>query len=496
MTPRRIEILALLVLVLLAWILFRPVAGCEVGTDSGIFAAVGSHLLAGKVLYRDVWDHKPPVVYLVNEAALRLGGRSILSVRVVEQLLAMACALLCYGILKRGLKHRAVAFGGTLIFLFMFHRADLLENGNLTEEYATPMVLGGILAVLFARSADGRRAVIPSGIAGALFSLAAWTKEPFVLSSVVWFVYLLWREDKRRRLTCRCAASFVAGALVPASLLVLYLARSGAVGDWLDVLSFSFGHVEEGQSSFVNRVGRAVWRIFHSSVLLSGLTILGVFAAAVPPVLRRYSYLPAIAVAALVFDFSAVIISDKLFGHYYLQLIPSLVIVISCGLAGLRSVLPQSRAWGVAMLAACVFVMYRWDHVTLETYLARLTAPVGKYRIAEISQYVVDNARPGDTLWTTSGHYSRHYVETGLLSPTRYLAPFEHHFIDSRRVSASEKWNELLGALGQRPPRFLVDDREGHALSHAPLNDWIDANYERTEVTDERARLHMLRESR
>jgi hypothetical protein len=150
----------------------------------------------------------------------------------------------------------------------------------------------------------------------------------------------------------------------------------------------------------------------------------------------------------------------------------------------------------VALLAACIFVILRWDEVTLEAYSARLIAPVGKYRIAEISQYVVDHARPGDLLWTASGHYSRHYVETGLLSPTRYLAPFEHHFIDSPRDSASEKWNELLGALGQRPPRFLVEDREGHALPHAPLNAWIDANYEPTEVTDERARLYLLREPR
>ncbi|MEJ2552166.1 MAG: hypothetical protein P8Z34_15955, partial [Anaerolineales bacterium] len=44
------------------------------GADSGIFAYGAEQMLDGKLLYRDVWDHKPPAVFYVNALAILIGG--------------------------------------------------------------------------------------------------------------------------------------------------------------------------------------------------------------------------------------------------------------------------------------------------------------------------------------------------------------------------------------------------------------------------------------
>ncbi len=49
---------------------FRP---C-LSDDEAIYCVVAREMLSGRVLYRDVVDHKPPLIYVVYAATQRLGG--------------------------------------------------------------------------------------------------------------------------------------------------------------------------------------------------------------------------------------------------------------------------------------------------------------------------------------------------------------------------------------------------------------------------------------
>ncbi|MCG6553762.1 MAG: hypothetical protein L7F77_15660 [Candidatus Magnetominusculus sp. LBB02] len=54
-------------------------------SDAAIFANIAHHLIHGKLLYRDVWDHKQPVVFGLNALALKFGDGTFNSVRVMER---------------------------------------------------------------------------------------------------------------------------------------------------------------------------------------------------------------------------------------------------------------------------------------------------------------------------------------------------------------------------------------------------------------------------
>ena len=41
--------------------------------DEGIYAAVAQEMYQGKMLYRDVWDHKPPLIFLIFYPAAFVG---------------------------------------------------------------------------------------------------------------------------------------------------------------------------------------------------------------------------------------------------------------------------------------------------------------------------------------------------------------------------------------------------------------------------------------
>ena len=48
--------------------------------DSGVFLYVGWRLLKGDIPYRDVWDHKPPLIYFVDALGLLLSPQSLVGV--------------------------------------------------------------------------------------------------------------------------------------------------------------------------------------------------------------------------------------------------------------------------------------------------------------------------------------------------------------------------------------------------------------------------------
>src|SRR3954470_21255697 len=75
----------------LSWIAWLVIAFCAIqiltfsfGRDQTIYALVGDGVLHGKMPYRDLWDFKPPGIFLVYALAQGLFGRGMVAIRLLE----------------------------------------------------------------------------------------------------------------------------------------------------------------------------------------------------------------------------------------------------------------------------------------------------------------------------------------------------------------------------------------------------------------------------
>src|SRR3954469_11569456 len=75
----------------LSWVAWLVIALCGIqiltfsfGRDQCIYALVGEGVLHGKMPYRDLWDFKPPGIFLVYALAEALFGRAMVSIRLLE----------------------------------------------------------------------------------------------------------------------------------------------------------------------------------------------------------------------------------------------------------------------------------------------------------------------------------------------------------------------------------------------------------------------------
>src|SRR6266508_2330841 len=68
--------------------------------DSSVFLYIGEQILAGQLPYRDIWDHKGPVIYYLNALGLYLAGGSRWGVWALEFLSLFAAAKLGFILMR------------------------------------------------------------------------------------------------------------------------------------------------------------------------------------------------------------------------------------------------------------------------------------------------------------------------------------------------------------------------------------------------------------
>ena len=116
----------------------RPLLNCDsnpFGTDQAVFLYVGRLVLHGGIPYRDAFDHKGPLVYLLDAAGLAIHG--VFGVWLLE-LLCLAVSTVFAHKTARCFAPPGVALFTTVISVFWFTARC---NGNLCETWSIPFLL-------------------------------------------------------------------------------------------------------------------------------------------------------------------------------------------------------------------------------------------------------------------------------------------------------------------------------------------------------------------
>lgn len=111
-----------------------PLFCCE-GNDSAVFKSMGAALLEGKVLYRDIFDHKGPVLYFIEALGLSISVRYGL---FILQLLSLTTVFVLWKKTLRLLVGERYSRASLLLSLIPF--AFCINGGNQCEEWMLPFL--------------------------------------------------------------------------------------------------------------------------------------------------------------------------------------------------------------------------------------------------------------------------------------------------------------------------------------------------------------------
>jgi len=431
-----------------------------VGRDSSVFLYVARVVQNGGVPYRDVWDHKPPLIYYLDVVGLTLADRGIPGIALVEFAALLAAALVSFWALNRTLGLLPALFG-TIAWTTALPL--ILDGGNLPEEYALPLQFTAVaLYVLERTTAPSRWRWIAIGVAAGFAVLL----KPTVLG--LWAaIYLaeVARAWQARSLRAPVASAVLGalGGFAVALPVGLYFVVTGAGADFVDQV-FRY-NIEYSRATLGERFDALTEGIKLAT--FSGLfpIALAGWIATIVQLLRGSASaqarpLLAVAVLALPIDYALASATGRPYRQYFIACLPALGILAAITANAARPLLERAAArlkMSPRVLAVGGFVLGILLFATAIPAIAayrRADGPNEQQQTRPLATaYVIDHTAPTDSVLFWGGEAGLNYT-TGRRSPTRFAYQYALYMREYQRTAQVD---ELLSALERDPPVLIVD---------------------------------------
>ncbi len=414
--------------------------------DSGVFKTVAMMMNEGFMPYKDSFDHKGPVLYILNWIGMQIsyykGTWAIEFIFMTVSFFLLYCiARLSASILPAVL---AVFISSSLLFPYFYW-------GNVTEEYALPciaMSLYFFLDFCLHRKCSSFR-ILLSGMAFAFVCLL----RPNM--AAVWIVFcpvILWMaiQEKNWKLLGQFVSFFIAGICVIAVPILLWLYANDALSQcFADYIIFNGHYCENGQSnlqkqlsSFVHFASSPVYLFATAGCLLC---------------LRKNCFLLATYFVLMLLAVLLICLSGMRYGHYGMVLIPIACYPISLFLGTIceRVALLSQNTGRITKLSVCVLAC-AWFIWSAMPFIQKLPAWYTQFHTKKINpavQNIVGKVRSltKDTdRISVYGNWDIIYVLSKRMHATRYSYQFPvSNILPSIR-------DEYMAGLKRELPKVIV----------------------------------------
>ena len=459
------------------------------GRDQGIYATVADGILRGQMPYRDVWDFKPPGIFLVYALAQAAFGKTMLAVRLVEVAGLVGMVFGFMRLTETFFGVRRVGVVGGAVAALIHAQLEFWHSGQ-------PETFGGFLTVwaLVLTASEGKRSRrLWRWLAiGALFGGAFLLKPPLGGGALACAAFLA-RDQWAREAKWRAAVlPFVVvglGSLLPLVLCGLWFKSRGA---W-DALSWTLFEFTPGYTKlgWTNRSAPEMfyWGLEELFFRFSAVGAFGFIAAIVIRPMHEHERRGVFLVlGVMAIHLAGIAMQGKFFQYHYAATLPLLALLGGLGLyklwrrtlaAGLSGVLAFV---GFVLVAGSMRIAVRdlgsfWDRAVLRTgYLLR-TGPIRSralldkelYRVADynldanrlVALEVTRRTPPGAKIFVW-GFEPGIYWMADRPPATRYV------YDVAQRVSWGREraQRELMADLAKNPPALVV-------VQHGDRFSWV-----------------------
>lgn len=430
--------------------------------DASVYALAGDLIRRGGTPYVTFWDHKPPLIYLVDAAALAASGGRTWGLWLATWAAVVLAVVIGYRAMRR-MFGAPGAMLGTVYFAFSL---PLLFATNMPEGLALPLQWGCMLVLANAsvNSETGwfRRGLIV-GVLGALAFLFKPTLIGAALSVALVFIIM---ERRRGRKVARAIAGGLVGAGVVCAVMLAYLVATGAFSAFREEV-FHYNAIYSVQTTWSQRIRVAVIAIArptaYGSLAIPGAAwILGVYRLA----RRRWSVSPGLLVAViwLPIELAFASISGRPYAWYFTPLLAPFALLAASFASELTSWLadrPASDTWfrspdvvtalsvALAISAAIGTAATLWDDDG-----ARARAE----QVRRTAAYIRAHTRPSDHILVW-GQAADVYLLSGRPPASRFIFPqplLTPGYTDSTLVDA------FISDIRSTRPAMIIDVSRGN----------------------------------
>ena len=425
--------------------------------DDGVFLYFGWRILNGELPYKDVWDHKPPVVYYINALGLALTNSSRWGVWFLEFIALLLAALIGYYLIKKSFGTISAVLCS---FLWLLTLLAIIGGGNLPEVYALPLQFG---ALWLAFNIDLRHLsswrYFLIGFIGAI----AFLTKPTTIGiwmAIVLYITIKRLKDRQVRQWIRETLIFITGSLALMVPMAIYFGAHGILPQfWNEAFYYNFFYVSSA-TGLLNRLAPLIYGIQQlASIGLFQISMIGYVLAVILVIYKKdifEKWLPLIIIGLIDYPIELVLVSlsAETYNHYYITLLP--VLTLFAGIVFWVCNL-QIINWGILNKAKYIFVVtiigiFFWS--SIGNYISAVSNYKqigGETAIA----YIKSTTTPKDyvLLW---GAESSINFSAQRRSPTRFVYQYPIYqggYVDGKMIQ------EFLADIIKNRPNLIIDTK-------------------------------------
>jgi hypothetical protein len=414
----------------------------------------------GQQLYSQIWDNKPPFLYLLY--ALSQGDQ--FTIRAYSIFFGAVSTIIFYYLSLALFRSSKIARITTVIYLILFATPFIEGNiANAENFMLLPIGIAGLLiyrACLVpheggnpAQSKHKNKSLFSAGI---LLGLACLFKIVALFDFLAFFIFILLHHKENTKRTAKKLSIYTLGFLSPLFLTALYFLTKGTLNDFI-------------QAAFLSNIGYVGYE--NNFIITQGLLVIkiGLLFLAVAFIFWKRKVIPAhIAFIFLWFSFCcfSAFFSGRTWTHYILIMMPATVLLI--GILYEKSSL-KAQAFTLAFLMVAVFIVtvsfkldlgsagkvfLYYQNFALFITNQKSTTAYQEYfdkkvtRDYDVAHFLAGKTKPGETIFVW-GNNPQIYVLSKTLPPGKYT--LEYHINQSKITLA-----ETAASINSAKPKFVV----------------------------------------
>ena len=458
--------------------------------DSGVFLYVAWRFLNGDIPYRDVWDHKPPLIYFVDALGISLTPESLWGVWILQIIFIFFTLFFLFRLLEKEFGKLSALAG---VIVLSSGLLTILGKANVTEEYA--LVFQALCFLLFVdawRKEFPARASFWIGLAG---GLAFNFKQTTIGIWITYGLFLLVIRLLQRRWPFKDLLFLLGGWFLPSLVFIVYFASQNALADfWGQAYLYNFVYIgkHEGIRRLIPVFIKGFAYLRNGWVLYLG--VLGWLAGFAYVWIKRNRFaeihpLILIALVNLPIEVLLVLVSGRSILHYYLTPLPVMAVLAGILVYAVPLLLGNigfRRSSSIQQWApVAVFVIVLLGQYGQIKYYSDYMLSTSDNDRAAVIDYISKNTKEDDQVLLIGAESAVNFL-TRREAPTRYVYQYPLALL-GRRPMFEEYFNQILG----NKPTLIVDTRGRNRLDeklYTPLQkrsqivrdgvQYLGANYE------------------
>lgn len=413
--------------------------------DEGIYHVIGMAINQGRELYTEIWDNKPPLLYIIYA----LLNSDQFNIRLVSLVFGALSVFAFYFLAKKLFSSQKITYIATVFFAILF--ATPLIEGNIAN--AENFMLLPIL--LSAHLVFKSRLLF---VAGVLLSLAFLIKIVAIFDFLAFFLFIsfiYYKKGAAIKNVIQRIAPFIIGFLIPIGITAIILFLQGSFTALIQsVFLQMFGYVGHG-----NKLVLPQGLLFVKLLLLLS-AVLFLFR-------RRTIYTKGFLFVLLWFAFSLfnAFFAQRPYTHYLLVLLPSIILLLGFAFlektykkttililfVSLILIMNSFRMYGKPISYYANFLLFITNNKSFSSYLNFFDRRTSKNY--EVAQYVKFHTRANESIFLW-GNSAQIYALANKLPPGRFIVAYH---AKASSATLQETQREIIFA---KPKYIIIESGE------------------------------------